>query len=377
LLPEIVTMLLPRLSCLAALLLAILACAGQDRERPAVQPAVRRVDLHENRISLTGALAEIRRQTGVTIADDSEQPEQAISLDLRQATFWQAVDAVAAAGKLKTVVSERDGTVRLVPRRPADRLPPTSYDGDFRVRVLRTTGTRDFDSDRAQCTVSLEVAWTPTLRPLFLESQVQELQVRDQSNRPVAVNAEPSSLVAVDGRLSHPIDLLLPGFSRADRVIGELSGKLSAIAPSKILAFRFDANLKALDEAAAGGEVRRLTLDDVTCRLATIKLERNRWSISVGLEYPEGSLHLESFQAASLVVNNELALSSKDGKRTLSPSSNVVEYVTSRKALVTYHFTDGPRAKRGTSETWYVQYRAPARIVSVPLRFTFRNVPLP
>jgi hypothetical protein len=347
--------------------------AAQQRE----SPSVRRVDLHDNGIPLSRALAEIRRQTGVIVNDDSGQPERPLSLDLRQATFWQAVDAVAQAGRLKALLPDRDGAVRLVALRPGDRPPPASYDGDFRVRVLRISASRDLDSDRSQCTVSLEIAWTPTLRPLFLESQVQQLRLRDEANRPLPVTAEPSSLVAVDGRFSYPIDLLLPGFPRASREIGELSGKLTAIAPNKMLVFRFDATLKALNDAVPDGALRRLTHDAVLCRLTRIKLERNRWSISVGLEYPPGSLPLESFQQASLVVNNDLTLQSKDGKRTISSTSSVVEYVTSRRALVTYHFTDGPRSARGKAEAWYVQYRAPARIVSVPIRFTFRRLPLP
>jgi hypothetical protein len=368
--------LLGRAAPLAAPLLALLLflpVVAQDREAP----AVRRVDLRDNSISLAKALAEIRRQTGVAIADDSGQPERNIALNLREATFWQAIDAVAGAGALRPVLSDRDGSIRLVARGPADRLPPTSYDGDFRVRVLRTSATRDLDSERSQCTVSLEIAWTPTLRPLFLESQVQDLRVRDQANRPITVTSDPSSLVPVDGRFSYAIDLLLPGFPRAARDIGELSGKLTAIAPSKMLAFRFDANLKALNEAVADGTVRRLTQDDVICRLARIKLERDRWSLSVAMEYPEGSLRLESFQAASLVANNELTLLSKDGKRSLSSTGYVVESVTSRRALASYHFADSPKSKRGAPENWQVQYRAPARIVSVPFRFTFRNVPLP
>jgi hypothetical protein len=347
--------------------------AAQDRD----SSSLRRVDLHENSVSLSKAIAEIRRQTGVTVNDDSGQPERSFPLDLRQATFWQAVDAVAGAARLKSVLPDRDGAVRLVALRPGDRPPPASYDGDFRVRVLRISATRDLDSDRSQCTVSLEVGWTPTLRPLFLESQVQDLRLRDQVNRPIPVTGEPSSLVAVDGRFSYPIDLLLPGFPRAAQEIGELTGKLTAIAPNKMLVFRFDATLKALNEAVADGALRRLIRDDVVCRLPRIKLERNRWSVSIGLEYPAGSLPLESFQQASLVVNNDLTLTSKDGKRTLASSSSVVEYVTSRRALVTYHFTDGPRSTRGKAENWYVQYRAPARIVSVPFRFTFRRLPLP
>ncbi len=239
------------------------------------------------------------------------------------------------------------------------------------------SASRDLDSDRSSCTLSLEVVWTPTLRPLFLESQVQELRVIDTDGKAVTVHDEGSSLSPVDGRSSFTIDLALPGFPRTARNIGSLSGKLTAIAPSKMLTFRFDARLQALNDAVADGALRRLSLDDVVCRLSRIKLERGRWTLSVGLEYPEETLRLESFQSASLVVNNELKLVSKDGKHTLLPSGYVIEQVTSRRALVSYHFLDRPGMPRGKAEDWAVQYHAPARIVSVPVRSSFRDLPLP
>ena len=86
---------------------------------------------------------------------------------------------------------------------------------------------------------------------------------------------------------------------------------------------------------------------------------------------------LESFQASSLVVHNELVLTSKDGKRQLPSSSYVIDEISSRRAKVTYHFTDRPGQRRGSVRDWKVSYRAPARIVEVPVSFTFRGVPLP
>jgi hypothetical protein len=352
------------------------ALVGLARENSPPLPATPRVDLH-GEVSLTKALAEIRRQTGITVGKDAGEPDGVLSLDLKQASFWQAIDAIAFASRSRVVLSPRDGSVSLARALPGDRRPPTSYDGDFRVRVLRIASSRDFDSDRASCTASLEVAWTPTLRPLFLESQVQGLRVLDERGKAVAVVEEASSLVPVDGRFSWTLEVALPGFPRSASRIGEVSGKLLAVAPNKMLTFRFDADLKTLDSAVPGGAVRRLVREDVTCRLARIKLDRGRWSITVGLESPEGGVQLDTHQAANLVLNNELTLTSKDGKRTLSSTGYVVEAVGSRRSLVTYHFTDKRGAPRGKPEAWYVQYRAPARIVSVPFRFSFRNLPLP
>jgi hypothetical protein len=367
-----------RLLCLLAFAsFAVFPGAAQERTSAPVLPVVRRVDLRDDSITLTKALAEVRRQTGITVVDDRGGAEQTFALDLRQTAFWQAVDTIAQAVNARATLSERDAAVHLVARRRGERVPPTSYDGDFRVCALQTLASRNLDSDRAGCMVSLQVVWSPTLRPLFVESQVQGLRVVDPDGRSVAVPEEGSSLAAVDGRSSLTIDLALPAFPRAARQIRELSGKLVAIAPSKMLTFRFDASLKALHDAVADGTLRRLTLEDVVSRLSSIKLDRGRWSLAVALEYPEGNLRLESFQSASLVVNNELTLISKDGKRSLSPTGYVIDHVTSRRALVTYHFTDRPGSARGRAEDWQVQYRAPARIVSVPFRFSFRDLPLP
>jgi hypothetical protein len=361
---------------LAGLVVTALFALGQG-EKATDLPAVRRVDLRENRIPLGKALVEVRRQTGVAVTDERGGDEPALSLDLRGATFWQALDQIAAAAGAKVSLSSRDGALALVRSRAGEQVPPTSYDGDFRVQVLRTSATRDLDSDRSSCLLSLEVAWTPTLRPLFLESQVQELRVLDATGKAVATQEQGSSLVPVDGRISCAIDLALPGFPRSAQHIGEVLGKLSAVAPSKMLAFRFDADLKTMQGAAAGGTVRRLVQEGVVCRIVRTTLERSRWSITVGLEYPEGGVRLESYQSGSMVLNNELTLVSKDGKRSLSSTGNVVESISSRRAQVTYHFTDRPRMVRGAPDAWHLVYRAPARIVTVPFSFSFRKLPLP
>ena len=99
----------------------------------------------------------------------------------------------------------------------------------------------------------------------------------------------------------------------------------------------------------------------------------------IGLEYPAGGSGktLESYQASSLVVQNELRLVSADGKRTLAPSSYVIDSVSSKRAQVSYHFTDQPRSRRGQPQQWRLTYQAPERLVDVPVRFAFKNIPLP
>src|SRR5262249_35472749 len=113
------------------------------------------------------------------------------------------------------------------------------------------------------------------------------------------------------------------------------------------------------------------------CRVEHVTTSKERWSVQLGLEYPPGGKSLESFQAASLVVHNELALVSKDGKRRLTPGNYVIDNVSSRRARVTYHFPDRPGARLGLPGDWTLHYRAPARIVEMPVAFRFHDVPLP
>jgi hypothetical protein len=361
--------------CLSAGLLPfVLLWAGKQASTQQVSLPV--VALR-GKLPLSKALAELRRQTGITVRDDRNEADQEVSVDLERASFWQAVDALALSAKAKVVQSNRDGAVSLQRWSRTDRRAPVSYDGPFRIRVMRVTASRDLDSERASCTVGLEVTWTPNLLPLFMESQPQQVRLNNSRGNALPVPDEGSSLVPVDGRYSLAIEVSLPALPRSESHIGLLEGKLLAVAPSKMLRFSFDSDLLALKDATPDGAQRRLAQEDVVCRVNRVILARERWSVQVRLDYPEGNSKLESFQAGSLVANNELSLRSKDGKRGLSPTSYVIDQVSSRRALVTYHFTDRPGSPRGKAADWKLNYRAPARIVDLPFRFSFRNVPLP
>jgi hypothetical protein len=363
-----------RFFAVLALACFLLLGARGTPESPSLES--RTVTLREGDIPLSKALAELQRQSGVTVVDDRGEKDSSIALNLDKAPFWQAADAIAAAARARAVPS-REGTVRLARLRPGDRVPPTSYDGDFRTRVLTVECKRQLEGDDHRCLLTLELVWTPTLRPLFLDSQARGLRVLDGAGRPIEAGDGGSSLSPVDDRGSFSLDVSFPAPERAQRRLALLEGKVLAVVPSKFLTFRFSHDLAALKDAVADGAVRRLVQEDVVCRVDRVVLGKDRWSVQVGLDYPAGGKTLESFQAASLVAQNELVLVSGDGQRRLKPTANVIDAVSARRARVTYHFTDRPAARLGSPRDWKPQYQAPARIVEVAVRFRFRDVPLP
>jgi hypothetical protein len=196
--------------------------------------------------------------------------------------------------------------------------------------------------------------------------------VSDDAGRPVPVGAATSSLAPVDGRISLPFDVALPPVDRGVKRLSLLQGEFYAVAPTKMLTFTFGP-LDQLAAAPAQDPRRQSTQEGVECRVGKVVADDDHWSVEIVLDYPEGNVKLDSYQ--SWVVNNDIHLEGKDGDRFPS-DTYLLEESTPRHAVLTYHFTDKERMKRGLSE-WKLVYATPALVVKVPVRFSFKDVPLP
>jgi hypothetical protein len=355
--------------------ICLLGLAGSFlAQKPRIDPTPTEVQrpplsLPAEKILLSAALADISRQSGVATRLASSLKDLPVSPKIANISYWQAVDHLAALSKTKPLVAA-DGSVSLHPA-PANPIPPTSYDGEFYVRIRRLQATKDFESDRDGLLLALEVGWTPNLMPFFVDSHTQNLNLRDASGKALEVQDQGSSLAGVEGRTRFFLDVSLPALPRKDTHLGSLTGHIPALIPSKFLTYRF-ADLATLDTAVAGGAVRKLVLDGVSCQVERIIMDKDRWTTQLSLEYPPGGRTLETFQASSLVVNNEAVLVHKDGKKLVKATGSVIDVVGFRRAVVSYHFP-----KQANPADWTLRYRAPARIVEVPIRFRFTSVVLP
>ncbi len=267
----------------------------------------------------------------------------------------------------------RDGRIVLL-KRQGNETAPAGYAGPFRVLLKRTAASRDLETGAHTCTVSLEVAWEPSLQPFLVETHPRDLVLHDNAGHDIPVPAAGSSPAPVDGRISVGFDLSLPALPRSSARIGLLRGKLLVVGPSKMLPFTFD-TLDRLDKAGPNGPERRQTREGVVCKITRIVLAKDRWSVQVTLEYPPGEAKLESFQ--SWVVNNEMFLETRDQSRRLPSSAYVVENSSPQRAVLTYHFLDKDKRLRGRPEDWTVVYTTPASIVEMTIPFSFKDVPLP
>ncbi len=360
-----------RFTLCALLLSALLSLAAA--EPPQSPISFTKITLRDPKIPLSKALEALARQTGFRIDDNRGDEPPTLTLDLNNTPFWLAIDEIAQKAQARVALSPKSGIISLV-KRPVEALPAlVSHDGPFRVAVKGIQGSLDFDSGVNQYTLTLEVAWEPSLQPLFLETRAHDLVMKDDSGKMVPIADEGSSMAPVHGLIAEIFTIPLPALPRTTKKIALLQGKLSVMAPSKMLAFSF-ATLEQIEKELKENKPPQQMQDGVTCSIGKAMLLRDRWTVQIRLDYPPGATKLESYQ--SWMVNNEIYLEDKDKKR-LKPSGYLIESSSTRGAVLTYHFTDQEKMPRGLPRNWRVVYRTPASIVEVPFGFSFKDITLP
>jgi hypothetical protein len=357
-----------------------LSAARQEDDTPK-ELVPRLITLDEKDVPLSVALAELLKQTGNEIVDrrkDKDDPR--LKLELKKATFWQALDAIAREADAKVSYYERDGKLALVDG-PHIALP-VSYHGLFRVGIKRLDVTHVLEPDSRYCNVHFEVAWEPRFTPFVLETQPESLEVKDDKGNmlPLPENTQ-KGVAAISRRNAIELELRAPAPHRSAARLGLLKGSLLVIGPTKMLTFSFDklGKIEKLSEALVD------TKEGVSVRLRKFQIEGDAgdqlWTAEVRLQYPEDGPKFESFQ--SWMVNNEMHLEKvgKDGAVQRFPMNGGYETdeVADTTAVMRYRFTDEPEKNLslGKPGEWKLVYRTPGRIVEMPVPFEFKDVPLP
>jgi hypothetical protein len=362
-----------------AMTVALLAlgwlCGAQapDDGPPPRTPEPAKATLSDPNIPLSKALAALSRQTGIRVEDNrGDTADPTFAVNFNQTPFWQALDFLAARSGANVSIAARSRTIALT-KRASPKPAAVSHSGPFRVAVKKINSSVDLDTGVRTCTAALEVAWEPSLQPLFLETRPQKFVVKDDRGAEQPTPAEGSSMVPVHGVIAETFTVPLPPLSRDVKQIGLLQGDLSALGPSKMLTFTFD----GLDQIEKGLKDRveaKRSQDGVTCKVTKLVLVDDRWTVQISLDYPPGANKLESFQ--SWMVNNEIWLEDNN-KNRLPSSSYLVESSSQRRAVLSYNFVDQGKTVRGLPRNWHVVYRTPASIVEMPFSFRFENLELP
>ena len=332
-------------------------------------------------IRLTEALKALQTQTGNRITDlreanGADVTNPALDLDLKGVRFFEALDIIAAKAEITLDFATNDGTIGIMaggpqlPNQVGEDVPMSNpfvlYSGPFRIQLKNYASARDFASGLSGATANaqFEVAWEPRLRPMLLTLKAADVAIVDDQGNKITPTVEGESGTVVL-RPENPVAEMNVNMTAPDRKsqeIASLKVKAEITVPAGIRTFAFP-KLDAHDVTKKIGDVA-VTLESATVDEAV-------WKVNVVLAMPGTGPAFESYRQG--LFNNRIWLQKADGTRFEHNGGFSNSGADGGKLGFEYLFVDAP----GKLGDYGFVYETPSRVLTIPLEFEFKKVPLP
>ena len=342
--------------------------AALQRADEEISTSASLVTIHAKAIRLSEALGQIQKQTGNGITDLREQlgvevTNPAFDLDLEKVPFHRAVDQVARLAEVSINAFTGDGTIGITAGTPV-KDPLVQYVGPFRIAFKQFSEMRDLQAGTAAANAQLEVAWEPRLRPMLLSLKSDGLDVKDDKGREVKPQAMmESNDVAL--RAENPaveMNLNLEAPERSATKLASFHVKAEITLPAGIKTFRFP---------SLAQENVVLKQGDVSSTLQNVEIDEQVWKVNIELVYPGNGPAFESYRQG--LFNNRIWLQKADGSRFEHNGGFSNTSADGGKLGFEYLFVDAP----GKLADYQLVYETPSKVITIPLEFEFKDVPLP
>jgi hypothetical protein len=345
-------------------------------EKAGLEPA--RVTIEGEGLRLTEVLRQLQSQTGNRITDlreayGAEATNPALDLAVKDRPFFEALDEIAKKAGVAVGFFTGDGSVGLMPgamegEEPGYGMGPgtglLTYSGPFRIDLKRISSARELSSGQARANAQFEVSWEPRLRPMLLSLAGAGIKIVDDRGEAVEpeVSDESTSTVLRPENPVAEVNVNMKAPDRAAKTLKSMTIKGEVTLPAGLRRFTFP-------KVTSPNSVQ--TQGDVKLTLVSTEIEENIWRVTVRIEMPGEGRAFESYQQG--LFNNQLWLQKADGSRF--EHNGGFSTTESGQGLLgfEYLFVDAP----GAPDDYQFVYVTPSRVVTIPLEFTFENVPLP
>jgi len=331
-----------------------------------------RFSLSAKAMDLEKVFETIGTQTENILSDHRDQFGQnasprPVTIEIDGEEFWPAVDKILDQAALSLYAFSGEKTLAVVDREPDAnaRSGRASYAGPFRVEATEVVAQRNLRTPDKQGTrVTLEIAWEPRLRPIALSQPIEAIEVIGSDGSKVLPSSPRAVLDVEVPPGSHSTELTIPLAlpSRSVNVLATFHGKLSALVPGRVVEFQFDDLTQAKGVEQQRGGVKVI--------LDRTRKNQALWEIHMRIQVDGEETGLQSHRG--WVFQNATYL--------LDPNGGIVEHAgfeTTRQSeseLGLAYFFDLPGDDLA-GYTWV--YRTPAAIVSVPVEYELKDIPLP
>jgi hypothetical protein len=326
------------------------------------------VTLDVKEAPLDEVLGEFKKQTENRLVDYRRQfgqreGDEKVTLKLDKRPFWPALDELLTSQKLEIYhFSGADGLAIVAEGESHPRKPPVAYSGAFRVEAEQITAQRRLNSDESDLQIDLSAAWEPRLKPMFLTASMAKISATDDAGTPLSI-ANPELKLEIPPQAKAcrvEVSLNFTAPPRGVKTIARLRGTLDVLLPAELHEFRFtklDGGRQTRDGAAVSVTIERARINNEVLE------------VPLRLGYQDAANALESHRA--WFYKNPAWLESPDGQKTL-PGTIELARQSDDEITLNLLFAVGDDWNKHT-----LVYRTPADIVTVPVEFEFRDLPLP
>jgi hypothetical protein len=236
--------------------------------------------------------------------------------------------------------------------------------GPFRVAFKQLSEQRDLQAGTTTAGAQLEISWEPRLRPMLLALKYESLEIKDDKNREVKPQTmnESNEVVLRPENPGAEINLNLDAPERSATKLSKFALKSEVTLPAGIKTFRFPSLAQENVTQKQG---------DVSATLQNVEIDEQVWKVNLELVYPGSGPAFESYRQG--LFNNRIWLQKADGTRFEHNGGFSNTSSDGGKLGFEYLFVDAP----GKPADYQLVYETPSKVITIPLEFEFKDIPLP
>jgi hypothetical protein len=346
-----------------------------------------KVTLKGESMRLSDVMKSVQQQTGNAVIDLREQSGQvatnpSLSLDFKDRPFFSAMDEIAEKAGLtlnyynaESAIAYLEGGMmqsenpegKTEAAGAAKPLKFVEYVDAFRITLNQMLVSRDFATGGATANLRMEFVWEPRLRPLTMKIDTSKIIAKDDKDRTLAASVSGESM-----------ELAI----RPENPIVDLNLNLQA--PMRDATKL--ASLEVEAELTLPTSTRSLTLPDITkedsksesgkgsLKIIEFLADPPVWKIRAEVETPRpaGAENVDSYRESGLAPT--VALTKADSARIpLNGGFSVGPGSGPGKLVYELLFVD----MTGRPEDHGLVVEVPGELKTIPVRWTFRDIPLP
>ncbi len=357
------------------------ANATLEKVRTAIRESADQTNLGASKVTIQGqgirlseALQKLQAQSSNQINDLREQfgadvTNPGLDLDLKDKSFFESLDDIATKAGLTLNFFTGDGSIGLMAGAPQGGTMPMAkprlqYQGPFRIKLKQVGVVEDFETGNRTANAQFELAWEPRLRPMLLAVKSEEIKIIDDRDKPVMpqVMQEGGDVVLRPENPVAEMNLNLTAPDRAAKSLKSVKVKGEVTVPAGLKTFKFP--------TLAANNVEQ-KVGEISVKLESTEVDEQVWKVNVSVAYKGGGPAFESYRQG--LFNNRIWLQKADGSRFEHNGGFNNTGSDEGKLSFEYLFVDAP----GKPGDYQLVYETPSKVLTIPVDFEFKDIPLP